>query len=139
MEHLAILSKQSKLLAKILSGEKSIESRWYKFKKTPYQNIAAGDIIYFKESGEAVTAKASVSKVLFFDSLNENKIRNIFQEYGRRLGVPASYAEKVKGKKFCSLIFLSNVEEVEPFQINKKGYGMMSAWITVDKIEKIRV
>ena len=55
MEHLAILSKHSRLLAKILSREKTIESRWYKFKKTPYKNIAIGDTIYFKESGEPVT------------------------------------------------------------------------------------
>ena len=65
MEYLAILSKQSRLLAKILSREKTIESSWYKFKKTPYKNIAIGDTIYFKESGEPVTAReAQVSKVL---------------------------------------------------------------------------
>ena len=74
MDHLAILSKEGKFLDKILSGEKSIESRWYKFKKTPYETIAAGDVIYFKESGESVTAKSQVSGVLFFDQLNEEKI-----------------------------------------------------------------
>ncbi len=138
MEHLAILSKQSKLLAKILSGEKTIESRWYKFKKTPYENIAVGEVIYFKESGELVTARAIVSKVLFFDNLNEHKIRNLLEEYGARLGVSLSYAEKVKDKNFCTLVFLENVEEIEPFEINKKGYGLMAAWITIDRIDSIK-
>lgn len=138
MEHLAILAKQGKFLDKILSGEKSIESRWYKFKKTPYENIAIGDTIYFKESGEAITAKANVSKVLFFDQLNEEKITKLLQEYGSRLGVSLSYAEKVKDKNFCTLIFLEQVERIEPFEVNKKGFGLMAAWITVDKIENIK-
>ena len=138
MEHLAILSKQGKLLAKILNSEKTIESRWYKFKKTPYENIAAGDIIYFKESGEPVSAKAKVSKVLFFDKLNEDKIRRLLEEYGSRLGVYLSYLEKVKDKNFCTLIFLENVEKIELFEINKKGFGLMAAWISVEKIEKIK-
>ena len=138
MEHLAILSKPGKLLAKILSGEKTIESRWYKFKKTPYGHIAVNDIIYFKESGEPVSAKAKVSKVLFFDKLNEDKIRRLLEEYGSRLGVYLSYLEKVKDKNFCTLIFLENVEKIEPFEINKKGFGLMAAWISVEKIEKIK-
>lgn len=138
MEHLAILSKQSKLLAKILSGQKTIESRWYKFKKTPYKKIAVGDVIYFKESGEAVTTKANVGEVLFFEGLNENKIKNILQQYSSQLGISLSYLEKVKDKKLCTLIFLEKVERVEPFEVNKKGYGLMAAWITVDKIENIK-
>ena len=138
MDHLAILSKEGKFLDKILSGEKSIESRWYKFKKTPYETIAAGDVIYFKESGESVTAKSQVSGVLFFDQLNEEKITKLLQQYGKELGISLSYAEKVKGKKFCTLIFLEKVERIEPFEINKKGYGLMAAWITVDRIEKIK-
>ena len=139
MDHLAILSKKGKLLAKILSGEKTIESRWYKSKKTPYQNITAGDVVYFKESGAPVTVKAKVSKVLFFKGLHENKIKKLLEEYGAWLGVSVLYLEKIKDKKFCTLVFLEKVERIKPFEINKKGFGLMAAWITVDKIEKIRV
>lgn len=138
MEHLAILSKESKLLAKILSGEKNIESRWYKFKKTPYGNISAGDQIYFKESGEPVTAKAQASKVMFFDVLDEEKIKGLLEDYGPQLGVSSSYVEKVKNKNFCALIFLKKVQRIEPFKINKKGYGLMAAWITIKDISKIK-
>ena len=138
MEHLAILAKKRKLLSKIISGDKTIESRWYKFKKTPYQNISVNDIVYFKESGDPVSAKAKVSKVLFFDKLDEDKIKEILKEYGERICVPMSYSEELIGKNFCTLVFIDEVQSVEPFNINKEGYGLMAAWITLDNINSIR-
>ncbi len=138
MNHLAILSKERKLLAKIISGEKTIESRWYKFKRTPYQNISAGEIIYFKESGMPVTARAKVSRVLFFDSLNPEKVTRILEEYGKQIGISVSHAQDLAGKNFCTLIFLEDVEQIEPFDIDKKGYGLMSAWITVENINSLK-
>ena len=139
MDHIAILSKKTKLLKKIISGEKTIESRWYKFRKAPFKEISIEDTVYFKDSGEPVSAKAKVDKVLFFDGLNPEKIRNLLIKYGGRLGVGLSYLEQIKDKKFCTLIFIKDVEEIEPFQINKKGYGMMAAWIIVDNVDKIKV
>jgi ASC-1-like (ASCH) protein len=138
MEHLAILAKKRKLLAKISSGEKKIESRWYKFKKTPYQNISVNDYVYFKESGDPVTVKARVSKVLFFEDLNKEKIKGILKEYGERICVPVSYSEKLVGKNFCTLVFIEDVQSVAPFNIDKTGYGLMAAWITIDNIDSIK-
>ena len=139
MYHLAILAKKRELLPKIISGEKTIESRWYKFKKTPYNSISKGDIVYFKDSGKPVTAKAEVSKVLFFDNLDESKVRNILRKYGKQICIPESYAKNLLGKNFCTLIFLENVKEVEPFHVDKRGYGMMAAWITLEDISQIRI
>jgi ASC-1-like (ASCH) protein len=127
MDHLAILSKEKKLLAKIISGEKTIESRWYKFKKTPYMNIKVDDTVYFKESGEPVTVSSKVSKVLFFNSLDRDKIISILKDYGKDICVPLSYAEKLEGKNFCTLVFLKDVKMITPFHIDKKGYGLMAA------------
>lgn len=138
MDHLAILAKERKLLAKIISGEKTIESRWYKFKKTPYENICVADTIYFKNSGEPVSVKAKVGKVLFFDNLDMKKIEGILQEYGSRICIPVSHASTLVGKNFCTLMFLEDVEEVESFQVNKRGYGLMAAWISVKSIDEIR-
>ncbi|HLC51839.1 MAG TPA: ASCH domain-containing protein [Candidatus Nanoarchaeia archaeon] len=138
MDHVAILSKKTKWLSKIISGEKTIESRWYRFKKTPYDVIKKDDIVYFKESGEPVTTVSDVSKVLFFENLDQEKIIKILKQYGTGIGVLVSYASMLKSKNYCTLIFLKNVKEIEPFQVNKTGFGMMSAWISVDDINKIK-
>ena len=62
MEHLAIMRKSWGLTQKILTGQKKIESRWYKNKYRPWNQIQKGDVIYFKDSGEPVTIKATVKK-----------------------------------------------------------------------------
>lgn len=53
MHHVAIMKPSWKLIPKILSGEKTIESRWYQTRRAPWNGIAAGDVVYFKDSGEA--------------------------------------------------------------------------------------
>ena len=68
----------------------------------------AGDIVYFKNSGEPVKVKATVSKVLQFQNLNRLKVKRILEKYGRSDGIAIhdlnSTYEWAKDKKYCSLI-----------------------------------
>lgn len=140
MDHVAILAKKGNFLRKIISGEKSIESRWTIPKITPYKKILSGDIIYFKESGVPyVIAKARAGEILFFANLNHSKIEEILAEFGAAIGVDKSYFEINKHKKYCTLVYLLDVEKIEPFEINKKGYGTGCAWLTVESINKIKM
>lgn len=138
MEHLAILSKKRKLLSKILSEEKKIESRWYKFKRPPFGCISKGDTIYFKESGDPVSVRAKVEKVIIYKNLNVDLISDIIKKYGDLIGVNLNFIDEVKDKRFCILIFLNDIQKIEPFEIDKKGYGLMNAWISIDDINKLR-
>lgn len=131
--HVAIMKKSWGLLPKILTGEKTIESRWYLNKSRPWGNISAGETVYFKNSGEAVTVKAKVHKVLEFKNLTPKKVKEILEKY--KIG---DFYENFKNKKYCILVFLKNPKKVKPFNINKSGFGAMSAWITIDNIDTIR-
>jgi len=139
MDHLAILSKENNFLGKILTGEKTIESRWYVNRKSPFKTIAPDDTVYFKESGEPVVAKATVASVMFFEDLDQKKIAGIISDYGPKIGIDISYIANVIGKRFCTLIFLKDVKKVRPFSVDKTGYGNMVAWITVENIDQIRL
>lgn len=140
MDHLAILDKKRNLLQKIISGDKTIESRWYQTKRTPWNNIKSGDTIYFKDAGELVTVKASVKDVLFFDDLDRVKVLKIIQKYGKAIGFNTlEYTEYFDGKKYCILMFLEDVKEIKPFDINKTGFGNACAWITLRDIKEIRM
>jgi len=138
MDHIAILDKKRKLLSKIISGEKTIESRWYQTKRTPWHNIKSGDTIYFKDAGEFVTVKAKVKEVLFFDDLNKEKVLKILRKYGRAIGMETlKYTSYYEKKKYCILIFLEDVQEIKPFDIDKTGFGNACAWMTIKNVKDI--
>ena len=139
MEHIAFLSKKLDLLNKIISREKTIESRWYVNKKPPYNSISINDVIYFKNSGEPVSVKTKVENVIFYNNLNEEKIRKIISQYGKEICIDMDYLINIKEKRLCTLIFLKDVKKIEPFEINKKGYGNMCAWISIDDVQKIKL
>jgi len=140
MEHIAIMKKSWGLLPKILSGEKTIESRWYINRVAPWNRIAAGDVVYFKDSGEPVTARAEVSEVRQFSDLSRESIRSILGEYGSRIGM-APTEETIDWcavKNYCILVFLKSPQEIEPFKIDKTGFGSAAAWLVVGDIAEIR-
>ena len=142
MEHVAIMRKSWGLTQKILSGKKKIESRWYKVKYAPWDRIKFGEIVYFKDSGEPVTIKTEVEKVIQFSDLTPEKVREILYQYGQADGlgidkIPEFFG-MFKDKKYCMLIFLKNPQKIIPFEIDKSGFGAMSAWISVDNISRIK-
>jgi hypothetical protein len=136
MEHVAIL--KDPFFSLILSGEKTIESRWYKTRRVPYNNIRRREVVYLKKSGCKVSAKARASHVLFFDSLDEKKIAAIIDKYGDKIKLQQKDVTKYAGLRYCTLIFLEDVQKIEPFAIDKKGFGNMSAWISVSSIKEIK-
>jgi|SRR3989339_1148269 len=142
MEHLAIMRKSWGLTDKILNGQKKIESRWYSVKCKPWDNIKKGEIVYFKDSGGPVRIKAVVNKVMQFADLTPKKVKEILDVYGRDDGITQvkipEFFERFKNKKYCILIFLKNPQEIKSFEIDKTGFGVMSAWIAIDDIAKIK-
>ncbi|MFH0912244.1 MAG: ASCH domain-containing protein [Patescibacteria group bacterium] len=137
------MKKSWKLLPKILSGEKTIESRWYATKRAPWGKIQAGETIYFKDAGDWVSAKAQVKKVVTFTHLTQEKVKRILEAYGSEDGISKDavpkFFELFKDKKYCLLIFLENPEKIPPFDIDKSGFGLMSAWLTMDNIDQVKV
>jgi len=130
------------LLPKILTGEKTIESRWYKNKCSPWGKIKRGDVVYFKNSGEPVTIKAEVSKIIQYLDLTSAKVRWTLQKYGTKDGLGIDeidkYYQRFKDRKYCLLVFLKNPQKIKPFEIDKTGYGNMAAWIAIDDVNKLR-
>jgi ASC-1-like (ASCH) protein len=141
MEHIAIMKKSWGLTDKILNGQKKIESRWYAVKYKPWDGIKIGETIYFKDSGEPVRIKAEVSKVVQFSDLTPAKVKEILEKYGKDDGIEKGkipkFFERFKDKKYCLLIFLKNPTAIKPFNIDKTGFGAMSAWIMVEDISSM--
>jgi ASC-1-like (ASCH) protein len=141
MDHVAIMRKSWGLTGKILSGEKTIESRWYMSKRAPWGRISAGDRIYFKNSGEPVRIMATAKRILTFEDMDEARVLSILKRYGRRDGIGETdtnrFFKMFKGKRYCILVFLDGARGIEPFEIRKDGFGAMSAWITLEDVRRI--
>ena len=142
MHHVAIMKKEWGLIPKILSGEKAIESRWYMARYAPWDRISAGDSVFFKNSGEPVTVKATVAKVEQYEQLDSKEVKRLLYRYGEKDGLgiddlPKFY-EMFKNKKYAIFVFLTNPQKVEPFEIDKTGFGAMAAWLTMEDVGAIR-
>ncbi|MBU2592413.1 MAG: ASCH domain-containing protein [Patescibacteria group bacterium] len=140
--HVAIMRKSWGLTQKILTGEKTVESRWYINKYRPWDQISTGETIYFKDSGEPVTVKAEVNKVEQYADLDQAKREWLLKKYSvSDLGtkeIMPQILEYIKNKRYCIIIHLRNPKEVDPFEIDKSGFGAMASWLTVDRIEEVK-
>lgn len=126
MKHIAILRQP--FYDMILSREKTIESRWSKNKIAPYLQVQKGDVIFLKETGKKITAKAIVEKVEFYE-LTPDIAEEIRKKHGKEIGTDKfDDWNKYLQKNFCSLIWLSNVEKVENIP-SPKSHG--AGWFVI--------
>ena len=143
MDHVAIMQKSWGFTEKIATGQKTIESRWYNVRYAPWGRISPGDNIYFKNSGEPVTIQAKISRVINFSDLTPEKVQTILEDYGKEMGIDEpdmpKFIEMFKHKKYCILVYLKDAHHIQPFEINKQGFGTMSSWLSVESIAKIKV
>ncbi len=140
MDHVAIMMPSWKLIPKILSGEKTIESRWYQTRRAPWDRVFVGDRVFFKDSGKPVTAQASVSNVWQFEMHALHDAKKIVDEFGRRIAlINPDVSTWKRLPKYCVLIELTCPVSCTPFYIEKRGFGSGAAWIAVDSIDRLRV
>jgi len=142
MDHIAIMQKSWEFTEKIATGQKTIESRWYNVRYAPWGRILPGDSIYFKNTGEPIIIKAEVEKVLNLSNLTPEKVQTIPEDYSKELGLDEPdilrFFEMFKHKRYCVLIYLKDAQHIQPFEINKQGFGTMSSWLSVESIAKIK-
>lgn len=139
MHHVAIMNPKRKLIDKILSGKKTIESRWYKTKRAPRGTVHAGETIYFKDAGKPVTAQATISQVEYIELTDMTIVWSIVEQYGKAICLQdTNFLERWMDKRYCILMHLTNPRSVTPFTIDKRWFGTGAAWIYVDNISRIK-
>ena len=51
----------------ILSGKKTVDSRFARRRIPPFEVVSSGDIVYIKRSGKDIIGQFKVKRVIFFD------------------------------------------------------------------------
>jgi len=130
MKHLAIMDKHT--INMILNSEKTIETRFSKNKISPYHKVKVGEIVYLKESGKDITASFEIAKVIFYENLTGDKVKEIKQEYNHLIKAPNLYWDIKSASKYGTLMFIKNVIKLNnQIKINKKG---RQGFVSYDKI-----
>ena len=119
MKHIAILRQP--FYGMVLNGTKTIESRWGMNKCAPFGKIKVGDVIYIKQTGKPVTAKAVAKEVKFY-ILTPKLVEEIRIKYGKLIGTDKFEDwETTLNKKYCTLIWLDKVEKIPPMQVPRSN------------------
>ncbi len=124
--HLAILVNP--YLERILSGRKTIESRFSIQRRTPYQQIQQGDVILFKRSGGPILGIGLVDEVKFYQ-LTPAVLAHIQTTYATELGIddPNFWSERARAA-YGTLTRVSQVRRLPPIPFVKHD---QRAWIVL--------
>lgn len=112
----------------IVSGKKTIESRWANKKIAPFGKLEVGDELIIKKSGEQIYFKSHVEAFEYY-LLSPDIAEKIKKKYGKQIGID-KFAdwEAAKNKKYLTLVWLGKVERLEGFK-SPRSNG--SGWIVL--------
>ena len=129
-KHLAIFKGEGADL--ILTGKKTIESRFSQRRDPPFGQVASGDLVYIKPSGKEIIGQFRVKKVIFFDGLELGDIGEIKEKYGIELAVDETYWSNKTYAKYATLIFIGDSSRfiTSPVKIPKKD---LRGWVVLNQ------
>jgi len=128
--HLVILKKP--YLDAILAGSKTIESRFTKTKRSYFGRVLPDDKLFLKESSGPVCATAKAAAVKNFENLAPQQIIEIKQQYNCYIRGSDEYWRSKADCRFGVLVWLKDVEPIEPVRIRKKDWR---AWVVLTEKE----
>ncbi|MHC4573489.1 MAG: ASCH domain-containing protein [Planctomycetota bacterium] len=128
--HLVILKKP--YLEAILTGRKSIESRFTMTKRAYFGRALPGDKLFLKASSGPVCGRATVAAVKNFENLTPKKIAELRKLYNHDIGGSEAIWRSKANCRFGMLVWLKEVEPVKPVRIHKRDWR---AWVVLTEKE----
>lgn len=137
-KHLAIMSRA--VIEAILSGQKTVETRFSLHRIPPFGAASMGDLVFMKPPGEDIIGQFRVKKVFYFEGLTRDDMDKIWQDYQKDLAWDheeknmgaKDYWQKKIDCKFGTLIFITQSERLitSPIKIKKKD---QRGWVILEK------
>lgn len=139
MDHVAYVDAKAKELQKLLQEGKSMIIRGAAGRKMPYGRVEPEDRLYFIENDGSglVKAKAVVLSVLNSEKLSKEESVALVESNQGQLKLTQGQFKRWAGKRYLVLIEVDQVEEYDPFLIDRSDYGNMDDWLPVGSIEDV--
>ncbi len=139
MDHVVYLDHKAKELENLQNGRKNMLIRGAMGRKIPYGRVFENDALYFIENkGDGLAkAKALVNKVMHTNKLTKEESVKLVDAHQDKLMLNPGLQKRFAGKRYLALIDVKYFEAIEPFKIDKSGFGNMDDWLPVENIEKV--
>ncbi len=115
--HLAVFTEP--FLSMILSGKKTMESRFSINNVIPYRRVLPKDIVLIKKSGGSIVGFFIVKDVAYFSNLTKGKVELTENQYGNQLAWDDNFLSNKSYSKYLSLISFELVLKINPIETNK--------------------
>ena len=140
MDHVVYCDAQSNELALLLSGAKTMIIRSATGRKLPYGRVQNGDTLYFINNNAegAVKGSGTVLSVFFSEQLTPEASEKLVQSHQDKLQLTDKQFKRWAGKRYVTLVEVSNVKEITLFPIDKSAFSNMDDWLPVGDIEKVK-
>lgn len=132
MDHIAIMVPDSQ---KVARGFKTVETRFAKGRSTPFERVASGDMIYFKDFGGPISVRAAVRRVEFYEDLTPEDVEGLRRLYEKEIAADDGFWAAAAAKRYATLAFLSLPEPFPPYWPTRVGFNR-SPWVVLDTPEK---
>jgi ASC-1-like (ASCH) protein len=116
----------------ILTGRKTVESRFYQTNHKWLSQIAPGDKLFLKITSGPVMAAATVAHVKVYDNLNPAQIEQIKAKHNKQILGDELYWKEKSNARFGLLCRLTDVSPITPRFIRKFDWR---AWVVLSKTE----
>ena len=107
--------------------------------KIPFGRVVADDLIYFLlQKGDGfIKARARVVSATVYGNLSRENSYSLVEEYQDRLLLSTAQMKRTSGKKFITLIELSQVDQIDNLKINVSLLDQSDSWLILDDIRNI--
>ena len=125
--HLAVFSEP--FLDHILSGKKTLESRFSRFSRAPFEEVATGDVIALKRTGGPVVGVCRAGRTWFLRLDSQDEVKRLRCEFGAALcAIQDSFWNERAEAKFVTLIEIADVVSVPPMSCGKRD---RRGWVAI--------
>jgi len=141
MDHIVYVDAKASELEKLLDGTKTTIIRGAAGRKMPYGRVNPGDVLYLINNNAEglIRAKAKVKNVFNSEKMTKEGSIQLLSDNQEKLQLTPHQKKRWAGKRYLVLIEVSEASEIEPFSIDKSGYGNMDDWLPVEDIRQVKI
>ncbi|MDX2146482.1 MAG: ASCH domain-containing protein [Planctomycetota bacterium] len=129
--HVAIVHRG--YLEAILAGRKRVEARLSQSRCAPFGRVTAGDVVFFKETGGTIRARAIVDRVESYASGCPGEIVRRALLHAAEIAAPRAFWERKHAARYATLVWLRDVRETTsgPDHRSAPGFTPRGAWFVL--------